>query len=291
MLTPASRQMSMRRLASFTSLAPQALKNSLPPPNVPVPRVSAGTLKPEWPSFLYSMPRILSGVRQRFVVLVRSVDARADGMVRELERPDLVGIDRCMQPGLERVRRQHERHALVNRRKGSGSGAREDGAAQARLLAGLAPFRQQAGEAHRAAVAPVYIVWALSAWHALPLVPTERRHQATRLAIGVAPHRLGRHVLGARVEAARGRLRPAPPVGNESPAGDHELAPAPDDRHVGRGSDVEVPRKAEPRRAHHAEEALDLGDVRAYVAAAHSSAARTPLRTAASSVGGYSGSV
>src|SRR6185369_10597303 len=54
MLTPASRQMSTRRFASATSLAPQALKNSLPPPNVPVPNVSAGTIKPDAPSCLYS---------------------------------------------------------------------------------------------------------------------------------------------------------------------------------------------------------------------------------------------
>src|SRR5260221_1081613 len=54
MLTPASRQTSTRRFASATSLAPQALKNALPPPNVPVPNVSAGTIKPDAPSCLYS---------------------------------------------------------------------------------------------------------------------------------------------------------------------------------------------------------------------------------------------
>src|SRR5258706_1554291 len=55
MLTPASRQMSISRLASLTSLAPQALKNSLPPPKVPVPSVSTGTLNPELPSCRYSI--------------------------------------------------------------------------------------------------------------------------------------------------------------------------------------------------------------------------------------------
>lgn len=54
-LTPASRQMSTRRVASPTSLAPQALKNSLPPPNVPAPKLSTGTCWPERPSCLNSM--------------------------------------------------------------------------------------------------------------------------------------------------------------------------------------------------------------------------------------------
>src|SRR6187549_3494772 len=56
---PASRQMSTRRVASLTSLEPQALKNSLPPPKVPVPKVSAGTMKPEAPSLRYSMSVLL----------------------------------------------------------------------------------------------------------------------------------------------------------------------------------------------------------------------------------------
>src|SRR4051812_46205667 len=61
MFIPASRQTSTRRVASATSLAPRALKNSLPPPNVPVPRLSTGTLKPEPPSCLYCMTcRLLS---------------------------------------------------------------------------------------------------------------------------------------------------------------------------------------------------------------------------------------
>src|SRR3954471_21072371 len=55
MVRPASRQMSTSRVASATSLAPQALKNSSPPPKVPVPRLSAGTLNPEPPSCLYSI--------------------------------------------------------------------------------------------------------------------------------------------------------------------------------------------------------------------------------------------
>ena len=63
MVSPASRQMSTSRVASATSLAPQALKNSLPPPNVPVPRLSTGTLKPEPPSCRYSM-RMPSGTRK-----------------------------------------------------------------------------------------------------------------------------------------------------------------------------------------------------------------------------------
>src|SRR5258705_13794254 len=54
---PASRQISTSRVASATSLAPHALKNSLPQPKVPVPRLNAGTLKPEPPSCLYSIDR------------------------------------------------------------------------------------------------------------------------------------------------------------------------------------------------------------------------------------------
>ena len=55
MVRPASRQMSTSRVASATSLAPQALKNSLPPPNVPVPKLNTGTLNPEPPSCRYSI--------------------------------------------------------------------------------------------------------------------------------------------------------------------------------------------------------------------------------------------
>ena len=56
--------MSTSRVASATSLAPQALKNSLPPPNVPVPKLSTGTLKPERPNCRYSM-RIFSFLPSR----------------------------------------------------------------------------------------------------------------------------------------------------------------------------------------------------------------------------------
>src|SRR5438034_10968078 len=55
MLRPASRQTSTSRVASAKSLWPHALKNSLPPPKVPVPRLSTGTLKPEPPSCLNSI--------------------------------------------------------------------------------------------------------------------------------------------------------------------------------------------------------------------------------------------
>src|SRR4051794_28071414 len=54
-LSPASRQMSTMRVASATSLLPQPAKNSPLPPKVPVPKLSAGTFKPEPPSDLYSM--------------------------------------------------------------------------------------------------------------------------------------------------------------------------------------------------------------------------------------------
>ena len=55
MFTPASRQMSTSRVASATSVAPHALKNSLLPPKVPVPRLSTGTLNPDPPSYRYSI--------------------------------------------------------------------------------------------------------------------------------------------------------------------------------------------------------------------------------------------
>ena len=53
MVRPASRQMSTSRVASATSLAPHALNNSPPPPNVPVPKLSAGTFNPEPPSWRF----------------------------------------------------------------------------------------------------------------------------------------------------------------------------------------------------------------------------------------------
>src|SRR5215468_2681644 len=59
MVRPASSEMSTRRVASATPRPPQALKKALPPPKVPVPRLSAGTMKPEPPSNLYSMIRVL----------------------------------------------------------------------------------------------------------------------------------------------------------------------------------------------------------------------------------------
>src|ERR1700744_5641001 len=54
-LTPLSRQISISLLASSTPVSPQARKNSLPPPNVPAPKLRTGTFKPEWPSCLYSI--------------------------------------------------------------------------------------------------------------------------------------------------------------------------------------------------------------------------------------------
>src|ERR1700730_5446494 len=58
MVNPASRQMSTSLVASSTPLSPHALKNSFPPPNVPVPKVRTGTLKPEPPKNLYSIKGI-----------------------------------------------------------------------------------------------------------------------------------------------------------------------------------------------------------------------------------------
>ena len=42
--------------APAASVLPHAWKNSPRPPNVPVPKLSAGTLKPDAPNRLYSMP-------------------------------------------------------------------------------------------------------------------------------------------------------------------------------------------------------------------------------------------
>src|SRR5580700_6552409 len=55
MVRPASRQISTKCVASLTSVEPQALKNSFFPPNVPVPNVRTGTLKPDPPSNRYSI--------------------------------------------------------------------------------------------------------------------------------------------------------------------------------------------------------------------------------------------
>src|ERR1700730_4203258 len=52
---PASSAMSTSLRAPSTSVFPQALKKSLPPPKVPVPRLSTGTLNPDSPSIRYSM--------------------------------------------------------------------------------------------------------------------------------------------------------------------------------------------------------------------------------------------
>ena len=75
MLSPASRHTSTRRVASATATAPQGLKNSLPPPNVPVPRVSTGTKRPDPPSCLNSM---CAFVRSRQLVSRSSRQAHRD---------------------------------------------------------------------------------------------------------------------------------------------------------------------------------------------------------------------
>src|SRR4051812_23556095 len=68
-VSPASRQMSTSRVASATSLDPHELNSAPFPPNVPVPKVSTGTLKPELPSLRYSMAREhtrIAGLRELF---------------------------------------------------------------------------------------------------------------------------------------------------------------------------------------------------------------------------------
>src|ERR1700733_7378063 len=53
--TPASRHISTRRRAPLSSVEPHALKKSPLPPNVPQPKLSAGTVKPDAPNRLYSI--------------------------------------------------------------------------------------------------------------------------------------------------------------------------------------------------------------------------------------------
>src|SRR5205809_5433273 len=57
--------MSTRLVASATSVSPQALKNSFPPPNVAVPRLKAETFKSEPPTNRYSTS-FLSTNRKRY---------------------------------------------------------------------------------------------------------------------------------------------------------------------------------------------------------------------------------
>ena len=49
MVTSASKQMSTRRRASRASVVPQWLNSGPRPPNVPAPKLSAGTFSPEAP--------------------------------------------------------------------------------------------------------------------------------------------------------------------------------------------------------------------------------------------------
>src|SRR5271165_6703899 len=50
-------------MALAAPFVPHALKNSFPPPNVPVPKVRTGTLKPEPPKNLYSIRGIYRFLR------------------------------------------------------------------------------------------------------------------------------------------------------------------------------------------------------------------------------------
>jgi hypothetical protein len=55
MVTPASRAMSTMRRACSVPVSPQALKSGPRPPNVPAPKLRAGTRRPDAPSLRYSM--------------------------------------------------------------------------------------------------------------------------------------------------------------------------------------------------------------------------------------------
>src|SRR5215217_1663238 len=65
-VSPASRQTSTRRVASLTSLVPNPLKTGLFPPNVPVPKVSTGTLRPDRPRVRYSIDSAFILLRSAF---------------------------------------------------------------------------------------------------------------------------------------------------------------------------------------------------------------------------------
>src|SRR5207248_6384804 len=96
MFAPASRQISTRRFASATSLEPHALKNSLPPPNVPVPNVSAGTIRPDAPSCLYSKCVLLvNGLRGAYARAHRRLERRRIFRIRIVaSETDAVGCCR-----------------------------------------------------------------------------------------------------------------------------------------------------------------------------------------------------
>jgi len=88
MLSPASRHTSTSRVAPATSLAPQALKNSVPPPNVPVPKQSTGTLKPDPPSCRDSiMPLGLAGKCRRRIYCWQPVALHQLPVDRPPDRP------------------------------------------------------------------------------------------------------------------------------------------------------------------------------------------------------------
>src|SRR3954471_23195791 len=67
MVNPASRHRSTSRFAPAASVSPHVLKNSVPPPKVPVPKLNAGTLSPERPSCRNSIvcPRHLQSDPER----------------------------------------------------------------------------------------------------------------------------------------------------------------------------------------------------------------------------------
>src|SRR5580765_703528 len=126
MLTPASRQMSTRRVASLTSVAPHALKNSLPPPKVPVPKLRTGTLKPESPSRRNSieppalrLPSLKSTGRPRYNPRHADEEEREEGVAagRDAE-PDcrLLGITSDLRRGEAEPRRLDEGRSAHRRR-------------------------------------------------------------------------------------------------------------------------------------------------------------------------------
>src|SRR5262245_6910429 len=120
---PASRQMSTRRLAPSTLLAPHALKNSLlPPPNVPVPRLSTGTFSPDAPSCLCSITRLGAGSWELGVDLCLFV--YGDRLVFRLEIRHLRFEHLCPGSGRHAVREidRWQEH------RGEETSARDDGA-------------------------------------------------------------------------------------------------------------------------------------------------------------------
>src|ERR1035437_8045052 len=101
-LTPASKQMSIRRVASATSVLPHALKNSLPPAKVATPKLRAGTLRPEPPSKRYSMPLWMRQVSPRCSLMAVGAYINLNGPAKRRPPGDFRDAAECPLPARPR---------------------------------------------------------------------------------------------------------------------------------------------------------------------------------------------